>query len=49
MDWLAETENDILPRPAKKTKKGVLLESRLGNKVTTEEERAEYNSEMGCE
>ena len=32
MDWLAETdkENDILPPPAKKTKKGVLLESRLG-------------------
>ena len=38
MDWLDETdkENDILPQPAKKTKKGVLLESRFGNKVTTE-------------
>ena len=41
-DWLAETdkENDILPLPAKKTKKAMLLESRFGNKVTTEEECA---------
>ena len=48
MDWVDETdeENDILPPPAKKTKKGVLLESRFGNKVTTEEECAEYSKDF---
>ena len=41
MDWL-EKENDAVPPPAKKAKaKGVLLESRFGNRVTTEKERAE--------
>ena len=33
----------ILPPPAKKTKRGVLLGSRFGNKVTTEDECAEYS------
>ena len=38
MDWLAEAdkENDI-------AKRGVLLGSRFGNKVATDDERAEYS------
>ena len=42
MGRLAETKKVLLP-PAKKTKRGVLLGSRFGNKVATEDERAEYS------
>ena len=40
---LKQIKKMILPPPAKKTKRGVLLGSRFGNKVTTEDERAEYS------
>ena len=41
MDWLPATDDILLPS-ARKTKKGVLLESQFGEKVTMEE-RAEYS------
>ena len=42
MDRLAETDKMILLPAAKKTKKEV-LGSQFGNKVATEDERAEYS------
>ena len=42
MGRLAKTKKVLLP-PAKKTKRGVLLGSRFGNKVATKDEHTEYS------
>ena len=42
MGRLAETKK-VLPPPAKKTKRGVLLGSQFGNKAAMEDEHTEYS------